>query len=282
MTDIAVIGSGPSGLSAAVTAAVRNKSVTVLGEDISKNPLYKAEKVNNYLGLPGITGKELLEAFHGHAESAGVGIGEGKVTQIMPMGEHFLVNCNNMFIEAKTVIIATGIPSSKAIKGESEFLGKGVSYCATCDGMLYRGKSVIVVGETPEAENEAVFLSEICAKVRYMPLYSGAVKEFDGVIAMDGEKPVEIRGGRFVTSLLTENGETECDGVFLIKKTLPVSSLLYGLETENGAIKTNRNSETNVGGVFACGDCTGKPYQIGKAAGEGTTAALQACKYLGG
>ena len=165
MIDIAIIGGGPAGLSAAINAAQRNKKVTVFGRGIETSMLYKAEKVDNYIGMPDITGKKMLEDFLSHAVNKGVEIKHNKVYQIFKTGDFFTLNADNNFIEAKKVIIASGIEKGKPIKGEKELVGRGVSYCATCDGNFYKDKEVAVVGGGDTALGDALYLSNLCKKV---------------------------------------------------------------------------------------------------------------------
>lgn len=279
MIDIAIIGSGPAGLSAAINAAQRNKKVAVFGRGIETSMLYKAEKVDNYIGMPSVTGKKMLEQFYSHAVSKGVEINKSKVYQIFKTGDFFTMNVDNNFVEAKKIIIASGIEKGKPIEGEKEFLGRGVSYCATCDGMLYRGKTVAMIGDNQKAEEDLKFLWEICDKVYYLPLYKFQGEVPENVEIISG-KPLRIKGENVVNVLETENGSYECSGVFIIKDAVPVSSLIDGIETENGAIKVDRQMQTSLDGVYAAGDCTGAPYQISKAVGEGLVAALSAVKEL--
>ena len=264
MLDIAIIGAGPAGLSAAINAYARGRSAVVFGRGRSTSFIYKAERIDNVLGLPGLSGSEMIDKFYSHAESLGVEIKEGRVMQIMPMGDHFAINFENEIESAKAIILATGIVKGDTIEGEEEFLGKGVSYCATCDGMLYRGKNVAIVGDSHEAEADAEFLSKIAAKVHVVK-----------------SKPIRVMGGDFVSGLETKEGHIACDGVFFDKETLPFDSLLAGLElTDNGTVLVDRLQQTSIPGVFAAGDCTGWPYQLPKAVGEGLVAAQQADRYI--
>lgn len=279
MIDIAIIGDGPSGLSAAISAKARNKKVCVFGNGIENSAIYKAELVNNYLGLPAITGKEMMDKFYNHAKESGAEIIKGRVFQILSMGDYYGINCENEFYEAKSVIISTGIEKSKKIKGEEQYLGKGVSYCATCDGMLYRNKEVVLVGEAEESFEDLKFLNEICKKVYFIDATKLNYDVNASILKID-EKPLEVIGEDFVTGLKTDRSTINCEGIFFIKKTMPVSNLISELETEKTSIKVSKNQETNLKGIFACGDCTGSPYQVAKAVGEGLTAALSAVKYL--
>lgn len=279
MLDIAIIGAGPAGLSAAINGVIRNKKVIVFGRDPKSSYLYKAEKVDNYLGLPNVSGPEMMNKFLKHAQDLGVEFHEGRVLEVYPMGDYYTLNAENEFFEAKTVIIATGIPKAKYIPGEKELLGKGVSYCGTCDGPLYRGKTTIVIGEIEEAEEDVNFLQEICDKVYFLPTYK-EVKHVHSDVEIINGKPKEIFGDPFVSGIKIDDRELTVDGVFLIKETIPVTELIKGLEIEDKTIKVNRRLETNFPGVFAAGDCTGKPFQVTKAVGEGAVAALEAVSYL--
>ena len=157
-----------------------------------------------------------------------------------------------------------------------EYLGKGVSYCATCDGMLYRGKKVVVVAENEEGEAEANFLADICAEVLYVPLYQPVLSLKDNVKVVNGKPKAVLGENDRVTGLELADETLGCDGIFFAKNSMPPESLLFGLETEGKNIVVNRKMETNLPRVYAAGDCTGAPYQIAKAVGEGLVAALSA------
>ena len=170
----------------------------------------------------------------------------------------------NDFYEAHSVIIATGISRRPLCEGETKFLGRGVSYCATCDGMLYKGKKVAVLGEGEETEKDIAFLRDIGCEVS---VFSGRGK-------------IEILGDKKADTLVV-NGETvKTDCIFILKETLSTESLVNGIESERGIIKVGRSGKTNINGVFAAGDCTGAPYQLAKAVGEGNIAALAAVDYI--
>ena len=279
MIDVAIIGAGPAGLSAAINVASRNKKAVVFGNDITTSLLFPAENVNNYLGMPNMTGAAMMESFMAHAKQTGIEIKVGKVLQVLDMGGHFALNVKDEFYDAKTIILATGVSKGKTIKGENEYLGKGVSYCATCDGMLYKGKDVAVIGETEEAEEDANFLSEICNKVYFIPQYTVKGKLNEKLIVLD-KKVKEVAGGQFVERLVLNNGDVDVKGAFFIKQNTPVTSLIPGLEIEEGSIKISRLCETNIEGVFAAGDCTGWPLQIANAVGEGLIAGQNAVRYI--
>lgn len=280
MYDIGIIGSGPAALSAAVNARQRNKSVCVFGRSLDSSLLFTAEKVDNYLGIPDLSGEEMLNQFYSHAVKRGVEFKESRISQIMSMGDHFVINADNEFFEAKTLILAIGLNKSKGIAGEMEYLGKGVSYCATCDGMLYRNKRVVVVGENEEGEAEANFLADVCEKVIYLPLYQPVLNLKETVEVLSGKPKAVIGEGSRVTGIEVEGETVECDGIFFAKNSTPPESLLFGLHTDGKNIIVDRSMATNLLGVFAAGDCTGAPFQIAKAVGEGLVAALSAAAYI--
>ncbi len=278
MIDVAIIGAGPAGLSAAVSARQRNKSVMVFGRSIDAS-LILAKEIDNYIGMPNMTGEDMLNSFFKHAIDKGAEFKECKISQILSMGDYFTINAENEFFEAKTIILALGLSRSKNIEGEEKLVGKGVSYCATCDGMLYRNKNIVVVGETTEGEAEANYLHSIGCNVKYVPLYKDLIN-IDSNIQLLSGKAEKVVGENFVEGIVVNGKEINCDAVFFAKKTMPVTSLIFGLETENNTIKVDRNMCTNVKGVYACGDCVGSPYQVSKAVGEGLVAALSAAKYI--
>ena len=278
--DIAIIGGGPAGLSAALTGRIRNKSVILFEHmDFSKK-LQKAHLVDNYLGMPQITGQGMMQQFLSHAMAHEPKLIKEKVVNIFPGERIFTLLTPGNTYEARTVIIATGVVSTSLFMGEKEFLGKGVSYCATCDGMMYRGKDVAVISYAEEGEHEAVYLKELCRKVYYLPQYKGSsIVRSDLTVIND--RPESIVGDVVVEKLLMAKEELNVHGVFIIRDSDPVENVLPGLELEGEVIKVKRDMSTNIPGVFAAGDCTGKPWQISKATGEGLVAVFSAITYLG-
>ena len=277
--DIAIVGSGPAGLSAALNAKIRNKKFIIFGNKELSYKLSKAPKINNYLGFYGVTGAQVRDKFLEHIDNMGIEITEERVNNIYAMGDYFALMVNEKMYEATTVILATGMEYTKPIKGEEQLLGKGVGYCATCDAPLYRGKTVTIIGYNKEAEEEADFVSEVAEKVYYIPMYKDAVKVNEN-IEIVAKKPLEIVGEEKVTSTKTDDGELETDGVFVLKDSISPGQLVPGLEVEDGHIKVDREMKCNIPGCFAAGDCVGKPYQYIKSAGEGNIAALSAVKYI--
>jgi thioredoxin reductase (NADPH) len=270
MYDIAIIGSGPAGLSAAITARMRGKSVVIISNSRTESGLCKAAEIGNYPGLPGVSGAELSGKLTMHAEGMGADMITGRVTSILPMGKEIGIGYGSEVVTAKSLILTVGIVQAAVFPGEAELLGSGVSYCATCDGMLYRGKKVVVAMLAPGAEEEADFLESIgCQVTRVKTKNISITGTSDG----DGEQ-------RRVVSVTADGTEIPCDGIFILRQTIAPSSLLPGLETSKGHITTDRSMKTNIPGVFAAGDCTGAPYQVAKAVGEGQVAVLSAVEYL--
>ena len=277
--DIAIVGSGPAGLSAALNAKIRNKSFILFGSNNLSSKVQRAPKINNYLGFPNSSGDELGEAFKKHIDAMGIEITEERVNNIYSMGDYFALAVNDKMYEAKSVILATGVEFSKPLKGEMEFLGKGVGYCATCDAPLYRGKTVVIIASNEEAVHEANYVSELAGKVYFIPLFKGEYNLNEG-IELVNDRPLEIVGDKSVSKIILKNIEIETDGVFLLKDAISPSQLVPGLAEEEGHIKVDRTMATNIKGCFAAGDCIGKPYQYIKAAGEGNIASLSAVSYL--
>ncbi len=264
MYDIIIIGGGVAAASAVLTAKNRGKTVAVITNGEETSSLYRAERITNYPGLPPMSGQEMTALFRRQIEENADDVIVGRALNVMPMEDFFGVAVGNDFYQCRALILAVGITREKLYPGEGEFLGRGVSYCATCDGMLYRGKTVAVVGSGHEAAEDADFLESIGCRV----------------LRLSENGKVEIKGGLKAQSVVFRGEEIPVDGVFIIKDTVSVTRLVPGLVYENGGIVTARDLSTAVPGVFAAGDCTGKPYQLAKAAGEGNVAALSACTYL--
>ena len=277
--DIAIIGTGPAGLSAAVTAKIRNKSVLLIGSKDLSPKVTKAHAIQNYLGLPNIPGADLGAAFQASLDSVGVTVTEDKITAAYNLGDYYGLQGAETIYEASTLILATGMIPGKLLPGEEALLGRGVSYCATCDAALYRGKTVAVIGYSPKEEHEAAFLSEIAACVNYFPMYQ-EIESLPESVRVIREKPLEIRQENGLRQVVTAENSYGFDGVFVLRDSISPGQLVPGLEIENNHVKVDRTMATNLPGCFACGDVVGLPYQYIKAAGEGNVAALSAAAYL--
>ena len=275
--DIIILGSGPAGLAAAVAARGRNKSVLVAGNPWQDSPLARAERVDNYPGLPGRTGLALLEEFYRHASGLGADFVVGKVLALLAWNG-FSLTVGSQVHQGRALILAPGVVRAAKYPGEAEYLGRGVSYCATCDGMLYRNRPVTVVGLAPDAPQEANYLHSLGCQVVYVaPRQPQGLNE---AIPYVKAGRLAIRGERTVTGLEADGALLPCAGVFILRRAVAPTDLLPALETEEGVIRVDRRMATSVPGVFAAGDCTGGPLQVSKAVGEGHVAALSACEYL--
>ena len=277
--DIAIIGTGPAGVSAALTARNRNKSILLLGSRQMSEKVAKAHEIRNYPGLPFIRGEDMAAAFRDQLDQMEIPVTEKRIGAVYAMGEYFALQAGEEMLEAKTVILATGVVGAKPLPGEEALLGRGVSYCATCDAPLYRGRAAAVIGYSPREEAEAAFLGEVCSRVTYFPMYPEET-DLPETVEVIREKPVEIRKAEGTLIVLTAEGEYSADGVFVLREAVAPAQLVPGLETDGAHVKVNRKMETNLPGVFACGDLTGTPYQYVKAAGEGNVAAISAAAFL--
>ena len=278
--DSIIIGTGPAGVSAALNLKILEKSFLWIGSKNMSGKAAKAELVRNYPGLPGVTGAQLSEAFRAHVEAMGIEIHEAMVNQIVPMKDHYALTAGADFFEAKTIILATGVAAAGTLPGEEALLGRGVSYCATCDGGLYRGKTIAAVVSSPRFEHEVKYLAGLAAKVYFLPTYKGVPAIADNVETRS-DRAAAVEGEGRVSGVRLTGGETiPVDGVFCLRESISLNTLLPKLATENGHIAADRRMATNLPGVFAAGDCTGRPYQYAKAVGEGNVAAHSAVEYL--
>ena len=277
--DIAIVGSGPAGISAALNAKIRNKTFKVFGTKEISPKLVKAHQINNYLGFYGKSGKEIRDEFAKHLEAMDIEITEEKINNIYSMGDYFALMGSKNTYEATTVILATGVNFGKPLKGEEEYLGRGVGYCATCDAPLYKDKIVTIIAYNKHEEAEANFLAQVASKVYYVPMYKEEV-EVDESIEIIKDTPVEIVGEQFVQKLILKNNEIETDGLFILRDSISPGQLVPGLELDKNHVQVDRKMATNLKGCFAAGDIVGTPYQYIKAAGEGNIAALSAVSYL--
>lgn len=279
--DCIIIGSGPAGLSAAINLKTYDKNFLWFGNAGLSEKVEKAELVNNYPGLPGVSGKELQQAFLKHKEAMGLEIADKIVSSIYDMGGYYNVMAENQFFETDSIILAMGVVPANQYQGEAEFVGRGVSYCATCDGALYKGKKIAVVAASKRFEHEIEFLAELAEKVYLFPFYKDCEIERENVEFV--KKAIkEVKGGFRVEELLLGDGTNlAVDGIFIMRNAIAPTTLFGKLEVKDGHINVDRQMRTNVAGVFAAGDCTGKPYQYTKTVGEGNIAAHSVIKYLG-
>ena len=279
MYDVAIIGSGPAAISAALTLKLHNKSIIWFGSKKLSPKVEKSEKIANYPGVPMVTGPELNRLYREQIEAMGLEITDQQVTKISASRKGFMVLGGSDIYEAKTVLLATGAVSGKGFENEAELLGHGVSYCATCDGFLYKGKTIAVYCGAKDFEHEVVYLAELAAKVYLFTPY--ACELIGENIVVNPGKLKAIRGEKKASGVELLDGTTlDVDGVFIIRPAVAPANLLKGLALFGADIVVDRSMATNKPGCFAAGDCTGRPYQLTKAVGEGNVAAHSIVAYL--
>lgn len=288
--DVLIVGSGPAGYSAAINAVNRGRTAVIISGDYRDSYLYKAAIVENMPGMPGKSGAEILDSFRSHALSMGVVEIRGQVQLIVPFPTEdntslFQIAYGNRMMTARSVILTVGASTFQPFPGEVPLLGRGVSYCATCDGMLYRGKTTAVIAKAPDAVEEAEHLAKIGCKVLFFAS-APDLKKWADILPKDSFERIipaatfEIAGENIVTALIADRKTYPTDGIFILRASIAPDSLVPGMKTQGGYILVSKEQESSVPGIFAAGDCTGKPLQIAKALGEGLIAALSADSFL--
>lgn len=278
--DIAIIGSGPAGISAAINAQIRHKSFYLFGDIGLSDKVQRSECISNYPAFTDISGADFNKNLNQQLSDMKINVIDKRITGIYKMNNYFALLADQEEFDADTVIIATGVETARPIARERELLGRGVSYCATCDGNLYKGKKIAVICDNFPMEEEVSYLADIAEKIYYFPMFKGSKFTADNAEILLSPI-VEILGEARVSGVKCRDGkEIDVDGVFFLKQSVSPAVLLSGLEMDGGHVAVNRSMETNIKGCFAAGDCTGLPYQIAKAVGEGNIAAHSVFKYL--
>lgn len=282
MYDSIIIGSGPAGISASLYLKRANKNVLVLY--YGQSELEKAHKIDNFYGFPnGISGSDLYQNGINQAKNLGVLVSNEEVLNIQ-MNEDFCYNVitSKNTYKSKTVIIATGNKKLKPnISGIEKFEGMGVSYCAICDGFFYRKKDVVVLGNELYAVSEAEELLNVTPNVTI--LTNGKEMKENTNIKVNTKKIEKILGDERVSGILFSDGEIlNCNGVFVAEGVAGGSNFAkkLGIYTDGDKIVVDENMQTNVPGIYACGNLVGGLLQINKAAYEGAMAGLAAVKYI--
>ena len=289
--DVLIIGAGPAGIQAAIHAARKKVSVLLVGK--ISNSAMSGTHIENYFGLSGTSdGNELLNTGLEQAKSFGCRVLEENIISSSHEGNLFkLVTENDETIEAKAVIIATGISRKKlGVPGEKELFGKGVSYCASCDCNFYKGKTVVIVGDETEAAVSAELMTRYASKVYWVidnvSASENVVKKAqDAGVEMVSGKVETIGGDVKVTSVTVSGREIPTDGVFIELGAKSAADLAMDMDVMpkmDDSIKVKDDCSTEVPGVFACGDVTGKPWQVAKAVGQGAVAGISAADYVKG
>jgi thioredoxin reductase (NADPH) len=299
--DVIIVGAGPAGLAAGIYAGRSQLETLVLDQMMPGGQLLITEEIENYPGfVDGITGFELSEKFKAHAEKFGTVIESGRVVSSVDVdGELFVIKTENGEIKSKTLIWATGsTPRKLNVKGENEFIGRGVSYCAVCDGAFFKDRVVAVVGGGDSALEEALYLTKFAKKVylihrrdkfRAVKLIQDRVKRNEKIEPILNKVVVSINGSQFVESLTLQDTQTQeiselnVDGIFIFIGNEPnVAPVVHLVDTtEQGFIITDEEMKTKTPGLFAAGDVRNKPLkQVVTAAADGAIAAMSATKYL--
>ena len=287
MVDCIIVGSGIAGISAALTLKANQKSFLIFGVSSLSEKIEKAESIRNYAGFIGGTGKQLVTTLKEQLNMEEISIQEERVSGVYALKDKYSVMTQEGGVyESKSVILACGVESVKQIDGEETYLGRGVSYCATCDGFLYKGKTIAVFCTTKRLEHEIGYLAKIAERIYVIPMYKDVEISGDNITIIR-KMPKKIEGTKRVEKLIFAtpptpelSAELPVDGIFMLRESVSPAILVGGLKTENGHVVVERDMSTNLKGCFAAGDCTGRPYQYAKAAGEGNVAAHSVSEYV--
>ena len=283
MYDVIIIGAGPAGISASLYTRRANLKTLVLYSD--KSSLEKTDKIENYYGFEdGIDGKELYFSGIKQTEKIGTDVKKEEVVNIVNEDKKFSITTSKNKYMSKVVILATGNKKNKPqIDGIDRLEGKGISYCAICDGFFYKNKSVAVLGNSKYALSEVNDLINVVKDITVLTNGKDKPEIRDDRIKLETKKIKEIEGKEKVEKIKFEDGsKMNIDGIFIAEGVAGSTEFAkkMGAFIKQNKIVVNENMETNINGLYACGDCTGGILQISKAVYEGTVAGLQAIKYL--
>ena len=297
MYDLIIIGGGPAGLTAGIYAQRARLKTLLLEKEMVGGQIAVSDVIENYPGFPSISGAELMEKFEQQARGLGLEIKLTDVIAVQKKGEEKIVKTSDGDLIAKSVIVATGAkPRRLDIPGEKELTGKGVSYCATCDGPFFKGQKVIVVGGGDTAVKEAVYLSKIANKVyiahrrdqlRAEKIIQEKAMSTPNIEILWSHILKEIRGKTGVEKVVLQNlkdntvKELDVEGVFVFVGINPTTDFVDVEKDKQGFIKTDQDMRTSVKGIFAAGDCrTTALKQVSTAVGDGAIAAFVAERYI--
>ena len=282
--DVVILGAGPAGISAGLYAHRGGLKTLILNNPASSSALGQAHMISNYYGFPdGITGKDLFDNGIMQAKNLGIEVKDEEVVDLSMFSDQvYLVKTSENEYSAKVIIIALGDKKQKPnIEGIDEYTGRGVSYCAVCDGFFYKGKNVAVIGDGKYALNEIEHLKNIVGSVKLFT--NGEDVKVESDVEVDTRKINSITGDKKVETVNFADGSSEkIDGIFIAIGTAGGNDLAtkMGVLTDNNTIVVNEKMETNVPGIYACGNITGGLLQVNKAAYEGAQAGLSAITYI--
>lgn len=297
MYDVVIIGGGPGGLCAAIYAIRLGLNTLLVEREMVGGQIAVSDIIENYPGFPSISGAGLMEKFEEHAKGLGLEIKMTSVEDVIVDGKDRVLKTSDGEIRTKAVIVTTGAkPRRLGVDGEKEFTGKGVSYCATCDGPFFRNLKVMVVGGGDTALKEAVYLSKIASKVyivhrrdqfRGEKIQQTRAEAAENVEFLKSHILKEVKGGTVVEKVVVQDlktkelKEVEVEGVFIFVGINPTTDFIDVEKDDSGFIITNQKMETSIPGIFAAGDCRNTPLlQVATAVGDGAIAAYTAQSYV--
>ena len=281
MLDVVIIGSGPAGITAAIYAKRANLNVAVVEKEyLGTGQIAESSRVDNYPGIPGIDGYSLGEKFREHAESLGVEFTEAQVLSLGQKDGIWIIGCDeDITLESKAVIYATGCKNRPlGVPGEEKYYGRGLSFCAVCDGAFYKGKRVAVIGGGDTALDDAMYLSDICEKVYLVH------RREENVEIIVNARVEEITGDKKIDGIILDNKtKLNISGLFAAVGMIPQTELLkeFGVLDESNYVKASEDTKTTVNGLFAAGDVRTKQLrQVVTAAADGANAIYSVMEYL--
>ncbi len=287
MYDTIIIGSGPSGMSAAIYLKNANKKVVIFEKEVPGGKILKAKKINNYLGFNNIEPSQISYDMYKQLIDLNIDILIEKVIDVKKENDIIIVKTNKGEYQSKTLLIACGrVEKSLNIENESKLIGKGISYCAECDGSLYKDKIVSVVGNSSSSIEETIYLSNIASKVYYINYSNEEINiNKENVYIINNKKIVSIqeKDDKLYSITLSDNEQIINDGLFILNGYTPNTEFIKNLNIkgDNGYILVSNDMQTNIDGIYASGDIIKKDlYQIITAASEGAVAAVNIIKSL--
>ena len=282
MYDCIIVGAGPAGLSAAIYLKNANKNILILEKEVPGGKILKAKKINNYLGLTNIDPSSIAYSMYEQVINMNVSIKIEKVLDIKKEN-NFIIKTNKEEYKTKNILLCCGkVEKSLGIENEVELIGNGISYCAKCDGNLFKDKKIVVVGNNKESIEEAMYLKNIASKIIYIN-YSNEQVKIDNIEVIENKKIKNLykENNKLSMIKLDDNTEIKTDGLFILNGSTPNIDFIkkLNIKTCDGYIIVDKNMKTNIDGIYAAGDIIKKDlYQIVTAASEGAVAAVNIIK----